>query len=233
MELVETSINNNLKNLILKAYHKIEKTLNQQNDRTHHLNFYHCNWDVKNDLSVQILKNLEKEYNIKSKDVLSFGFISSQPECKDQHFHIDYKGVTHTYFIPLCDITDKNGTDYLEFKSSVKNISLFKDLKKIGDRFITREGVSGYLNSINVDPNEYTFKILNSPAFSLVYLPNYVLHRGTKNREEYIKVMFQIIMKAFPEAKVSDKVEYKDSELDEDDDVIEILLSNRNKEDLI
>lgn len=229
MEIITQKVHPLLQEYILKAYSKIESTLNQTNDRTHHLNIYHQAWanPFKDKICKDILNILDKEYSIKKGDVLSFGFISGQPDCKEQHFHIDYDGVTETYFIPLCELNDKNGTEYLQFNSSVQNISLFSKLKKIGNRFSSREGVSGYLTSLGVKNDDYKFKIANSQPFTMIYLPNYVLHRGTSNKSGFNKVMFQILISVVPGGKIPEGVLYEDSELDEEESIVSKLLESR------
>lgn len=228
MERVSNLVVKELRDLIDNEYQKIEKDFNIQNKRIHHTNIYHKDW-TKNSIESSSIKNvLNYLYNIETKKIISMGFISGQPGCMEQHFHVDYDGITSTYFIPLCDLTDRNGTEYLEFQSPSRNMELFEKIKEISDKYIKREQIIESFDKIGVDSSEYNFKIANSSAYSLLYLPNYVLHRGSRNNENYNKTMFQIVLQAIPDANISSKIYFTDSELDEDNNIIERLLESRS-----
>ena len=139
MKLITTKIDSNLKKFIKDKYISIEKIILEENKRINHVNIYHNKWSSKdNETCADIINILKKNYSINTDNLISMGFITSQINCYDQHFHIDYNGTTETYFIPLVDLTDKNGTEYLEFNNSQDNLELFDNLIDITDKFINR-----------------------------------------------------------------------------------------------
>jgi hypothetical protein len=230
MKLITTKINSNLKKLIKEKYKSIEKIILEENKRINHVNIYHNKWSCKdNETCTDIINILKKNYSINTNNLISMGFITAQINCYDQHFHIDYNGTTETYFIPLVDLTDKNGTEYLEFIDSQDNLILFDTLIEITDKFNNRSQLENYLDSINISKNNYKIKILNGNKWCMVHMPNYLFHRGQSNKSDKNRTMFQIILAVRPNSQVSENVKINDSELDEENGIITKLIESRSK----
>ena len=58
------------------------------------------------------------------------------PNCDNQLFHIDYEGNVETFFIPLVDLTDDYGNEYLKFKNLKDNAKYFDTLSSINYQYI-------------------------------------------------------------------------------------------------
>ena len=225
MELITKSINIDLKFFIKKSFNSVKKIINKQNKRINHINIYHKDW--KNNHCENIIKLLYYNYNIDKKTIISLGFINAQVECYNQHFHIDYNGTTETYFIPLVDLNDKNGTEYVEFNNLEQNINLFTELLEMSDKYISREQINNHFFDLGINKNDYKFKILNTPKYSMVKMPNFIYHRGKRNECNYNRTMFQIVIAKSDNINISSKIKVNDSELDEDDIIINKLLHSR------
>jgi hypothetical protein len=179
--------------------------------------------------TTNIIKILEKEYNIKPKSILSLGFINAPKNNNNQHFHIDYNGKTDTYFIPLINLDNSNGTEYVEFNNKKLNIDYFDDLKKISEKHITRDQVINEFNNLGINKSHYKFQILNINSYSMVKMPYYLFHRGKTNESNYDRIMFQIVISKFKDVIISKDIIINDSELDEDLEKVTKLLIKRNK----
>jgi hypothetical protein len=155
------------------------------------------------------------------------GFICSQVNSHNQHFHIDYNGNTETFFIPLIDLDNNNGTEYIEFINKDFNINIFNELLTITDEFINREQIINYFDKLNILHSNYQFKFLNGKKGCMVKMPYYVFHRGQSNKGTQDRIMFQIIIAKNENANVSLSLTINDSELDEDEKTINKLLQNR------
>jgi len=226
MKLITNKINENLKQQIKLKFKTVENLIKENNNRINHINIFHRDWKT-NDCQnlINIIKN---DYNINTEKLISLGFITSQKNCHDQHFHIDYNGTTETYFIPLIDLTDCNGTEYVEFKNDDFNLEILDKLISINDTFILRNELEQELKKMGINKETYEIKILNSNKWGMVYMPNYLFHRGQSNKGGIDRTMFQIVLEVKPNAIVSNQIKINDSELDEENDVITKLLQSRS-----
>ena len=75
-------------------------------------------------------------------DLFYFGFIQSLPKCDNQLFHIDYFDKTITYFIPMIELTDLNGTEYVEFNNYSNS------LLDISNKYLYKKDIINYLSNI-------------------------------------------------------------------------------------
>ena len=236
MEIITNNIPIELETLIQNEYSKyqIELYNDATNKRINHLNIYHKDW-INNHCD-NMINLLTKYYNINPELIISLGFITSHVNCHNQHFHIDYLGTTQTYFIPLVALTNQNGTEYLEFKDTNQNINLFNELVDISDKYIEREQIHNHFEHININKSDYDFKILNANKYSMVKMPYYLLHRGKQNETSSSRTMFQIVIKNVNitniNVKISTDVKINDSELDEEQHIIDKLLNSRKKIDI-
>jgi hypothetical protein len=232
MEYITNNINDKLKDMIVDSYDSIKNNFNMNNQRINHINIYHKDWsdDKINFNSKNIIKLLETEYNINSNTILSLGFINAPINCKNQHFHIDYNGNTETYFIPLIELNNTNGTEYVEFNNKNLNLYYLDNLKKISEKYISRNQLIDEFNNIGIDETKYQFKILNTNSFSMVKMPYYLFHRGKTNESNYNRIMFQIVISNSESlATISNDIIVNDSELDEDLEKVKHLLEQREK----
>lgn len=223
MELIAKKISLDLKKIIESEFEKVSDLIHEQKQRINHVNIYHKDWGCNS--CENLIYILHNDYSIDPDTIISLGFINSKVDSYDQHFHIDYAGTTETYFIPMIDLNDLNGTEYVEFTNKEYNKNILGELIEITDEFINRDQIIDHFNKKKI--SNYTFKILNGDAWSMVKMPNYVFHRGQKNKGFVDRTMFQIVIAVTPTAKVSQSILIGDSELDETSDIVDKLLVNR------
>jgi hypothetical protein len=229
MELITDKIGEKLEELIQNAFESIKDLLIVENKRINHINIYHKNWT--RNLHESMILELGDNYNIDTKKIISMGFICSQINSHNQHFHIDYNGDTETYFIPMIDLDDKNGTEYVEFINKEYNIDLFTELLDITNLYIDKEQIISHFEKKNILPENYKFKFLNGEKGCMVKMPYYLFHRGQSNKGTQSRVMFQIIVDRTDKAKICTGVVIEDSELDEETHIINKLLNSRKMND--
>jgi len=225
MELITSKIEADLEEIIRGAFESVKDSLIAENKRINHINIYHKDW-IHNSYEKMICM-LSDNYNIDAKKIISMGFICSQVNSLNQHFHIDYGGDTETYFIPMIDLDNNNGTEYLEFINKEYNIELFPQLLSMTNLYINREQIISYFDKINISPANYKFKFLNGEKGCMVKMPYYLFHRGQSNKGVQDRVMFQIIMAKTEKASVCSGIQIDDSELDEQTHIIDKLLNSR------
>ena len=223
MELIAKEIGLDLKTIIKSEFEKVSDLIYKQNQRINHINIYHKDWGCNS--CTDLINILHKDYSIDPTSIISLGFINSKVNSYDQHFHIDYVGTTETYFIPMIDLNDLNGTEYVEFNDKEFNKKILNELIEITDEFIDRNQIINHFAQNKI--TDYSFKILNGNAWSMVKMPYYVFHRGQKNKGQVDRTMFQIITGRTSDVKVSSGILIEDSELDENNDIVDKLLSNR------
>jgi hypothetical protein len=142
----------------------------------------------------------------------------------DQLFHIDYLGDSISYFIPFVELTNLNGTAYLDFLDPHNNIVYYDELLKMSALYLTQPEIIDYLANLQLTLHEdYEFAAANSGAFALLKMPNYVYHRGQKNKSGKPRLMVNILF------SINNAYDYpvmeiiEDSEVDELDRCEEIL----------
>lgn len=226
MEIICGKINIELKNIIKKKYLKVHNLLQKEKKKINYINIFHNSWTNSNDCD-DLIKNLKNNYLLDTDKLLSLGFISAPVNCDEQFFHIDYDGKTNTYFIPLTEINDNNGTEYLEFNDKNYNIDIFDKLKMISNKYLLKNDIINELNKLNITTNNYNFKYLNCNKWSLIYLPYYCLHRGRTNYGNNNRIMFQIVINYIFNYNLPNEMYYNDAELDDEDK--EKILENRKK----
>ena len=226
MELITHKIHKKLKKLIKYNFSIIKNDIEIENKRINHINIYHRDWQNNNcDEIIEILKN---DYSIDVSHLVSMGFINAQVGCFDQHFHIDYKGKITTYFIPLIDLDDNNGTEFVKFNDINLNKNIVNELINITNNFINRKDVEKEFTNMNITRNDYEFFYLNAPKWSLILLPYYLFHRGRSNKGTKNRTLFQItVANVDTNPTVSNEVKIDDSELDEEKLLTDKLLINR------
>jgi hypothetical protein len=191
---IEESVDDKFKNLIFQTFRLMEKEIIS--------NPYYImgrsNKNTENKLYLQILCFLQKLYFIQESEIDKILWINNS--FSNTYYHI---GNNSRYIIPLSDIN----LDYIYFDKTIQNIDLLPKFKKIGKRFISKEGISGYLSSLNISSTEYKHINLSIQPYSLIYIPNYILFK--KNYSNSIEL--QIIIKSL----FSKFIEEYDPEIDD------------------
>ncbi len=220
-----SSINESLIYIIEELFIEIKDALDRiPPDHISYINLFHKNWRANqyNYLKETIAAACE----VNPTHLLSFGFINSKPNCKPQCFHIDYEGKTETFFVPLVDVNDTNGTEYLIFKDKFLNLTYFDLLISLSNRFSQKNKLKSKLSELNIPEETYEFTILNAKKHSLIHMPSWIFHRGQTNLSGYSRPMFQIVFSKF-DYKLCREVSVNDAELDEDAEVCKKILASR------
>ena len=136
---------------------------------------------------------LIKLYGNSKRKLMQCGFIETVPGNFSQIYHYDFECNTENIFIPLCELTDLNGTELIDFENMVSkcrdiNATIRDDgVRKISDFNILKEHLSSYH-----DVKEVKQRFVNCQPFDIIQLPYYQLHRAQENRGGYNRVMFHI-----------------------------------------
>lgn len=161
---------------------------------------------------------VELKEDIKNCTLLQINIINAPPDCVDQLFHIDYLGDSISYFIPFVELTDLNGTAYLNFINPHNNLVYYNDLLKMSALYLTQPEIIVYLSNLNLELGvDYEFLAANSDEFGLLRMPNYVYHRGQKNRSGKDRMMLNILF------SINNAYDYPTDEIIEDSEIDEIL----------
>jgi hypothetical protein len=162
----------------------------------------------------------ELKEDIDKHTLLQINIINAPPDCVDQLFHIDYLGDSISYFIPFVELTDLNGTAYLNFLDPHNNIVYYDELLKMSALYLTQPEIIDYFAKLNLKLNiDYEFAVANSGAFALLKMPNYVYHRGQKNKSGKPRLMVNILF------SIKNAYEYPIDEIIADSEIDEILRS--------
>jgi hypothetical protein len=229
MSVLLDYIGNDMKELIINIFntHKDELDMIRQSNRIGYINIFHNKWVVNNE-TLNLLEKVSRFINIDMNKILTMNFLISKPNCRNQHYHIDYEGKTETYFIPLCELNDLNGTEIVEFNIQPQNLYFNKLLELSNTCYHTSELIEQFNNN-NIIPSSYTIKYVNSNAFSLIKIPYHLMHRGRTNETSMDRTMFSVVI-AREDYKITADKFVPDAELDEHMDIKNNILKNREKE---
>jgi hypothetical protein len=126
--------------------------------------------------------------------LLQINYICAPPDCTDQLFHIDYLGDSISIFIPLVDLSDLNGTEYLYFYDETNYLRFFDLMLEMSNNYFTKTEATDYMISKGfIYEKDFCFKCANSPAYSIIEMPYYVYHRGQKNKTNQKRIMLNIL----------------------------------------
>jgi len=214
MSVLLDYIGNDMKELIINIFntHKDELDIISQSNRIGYINIFHNKWVVNNETH-NLLEKVSRFLNIDMDKILTMNFLISKPNCKNQHYHIDYEGKTETYFIPLCKLNNLNGTEIVEFHTQPPNLYFNKLLELSNTCYHTSELIEQFNNN-NIISSSYTIKYVNSDAFSLILIPYHMMHRGRTNETISDRIMFSVVIAREEYMITSDKF-VPDAELDE------------------
>jgi hypothetical protein len=234
MNIVTSNTSLQLKNAILDLYKKYEYHF-QETKTINGINLY-TKYNKTNVWLIDILKNENETLadHFTRHELVYIQFINSYPDNDDQFYHIDYNGDSISYFIPLVDINELNGTKYLSFVDKENYKKHYNLLLNVSYLILSDEDVIIKLEEHDLHYGvDYTFETVSSKAFGIIELPNYCLHRGQKNKTNVIRTMVCITFSLhnsfhYPETKYS-TVFVNDLENDEGDGKNAVLQMSKNK----
>ena len=167
---------------------------------------------------------VELRQDIEKNTLLQINIINAPPDCVDQLFHIDYLGDSISYFIPFVELSDLNGTAYLKFIDPHNNLVYYHELLKMSALYLKQSEIIDYLANLQLKEHvDYEFAVANSDAFALLQMPNYVYHRGQKNKTQQNRLMLNILFSIHNAYDYPIDEVIADSEIDEFQRAEEIL----------
>jgi len=126
---------------------------------------------------------------------LQINFINAPPDCTDQLFHIDYLGDSISFFIPMVELSDLNGTEYMFFNDKSNYVKYFSLMLEMSEKYFTNQEAIEYMTLKGFKyGDDYEFKCANSDPYALIEMPNYVYHRGQKNKTNHNRIMLNILL---------------------------------------
>jgi len=222
MEIIKAQVSQNLKAALQTL--DIDYFMKSSNNLINHRVFYCNKWtEEQNKVGIPILNALKEECEhlknvFNTHTLIQINIINAPPDCNNQLFHIDYQGDSESYFIPLVELSDLNGTEYLYFYDTENYKRYYEHELYMSDHYLSKEDIVAYLTNtlglkINVD---FVFKCANSDPYALLFMPYYVYHRGQKNKTSTNRLMLNILF------SIGNKFNYPieeyilDAEIDED-----------------
>ena len=235
MNVVKTSLSPALCQVLNDIHNSMKDHFETNKTLINHKLFWCNKWtDEKNAKYQFVVDMLRKESqhiadNFDKNTLLQLNLICAPPDCVDQVFHIDYLGDSISYFLPLVDLTDLNGTEYLYFFDSANYLKHFDLMLEMSEKYFNKDEAIAYMVSKGfVYQEDFCFKCANSPAYSIVEMPYYVYHRGQKNKTNKNRVMLNILLSRNNAYNYPIDEVIMDSELDEEQRV-DIINEKRKK----
>ena len=234
MEVIERQVSTTLKKSLQQL--DIDYFITSTNNLINHRVFYCNKWtEEQNKIGLPLIDILRTECehlktSLENNTLIQINIINAPPDCNNQLFHIDYQGDSFSYFIPFVELSDLNGTEYVHFIDS-RNFKIYYNiLLHMSDNYLDKQDIirllfENYGLKINED---FVFKCANSEAYSLLYMPYYVYHRGQKNKTNINRLMLNILF------SIGNKFNYPieeyilDAEIDENDRASKILDIRKN-----
>ena len=233
MEIIKPQVSENLK-AALKTIN-IDYFLKSSNNLINHRVFYCNEWtDEQNKVGIPILNALKVECDhlnsrFKTHTLIQINIINAPPDCNNQLFHIDYQGDSESYFIPLVELSDLNGTEYLYFYDKENYKLYYESDLYMSDHYYSKEEIIDYFTTLGLKINiDFVFKCANSDPYALLFMPYYVYHRGQKNKTTTNRLMLNILF------SIGNKFNYPieeyilDAEIDEESRAESILKIRKN-----
>jgi len=234
MEIVKPHISSSLalalQNLDLSYF----KT--SQNNLINHRLFYCNTWsDEQNAIGLPIVALLKQECAhledaFKYNTLIQLNVINAPPDCNTQLFHIDYQGDSFSYFVPFVDLSDLNGTEFVYFYKPENYEIYYEHFLAMSDAFLDKAAAVASLANLNLKEGiDYCFKCANSNAYSLLYMPYYLYHRGQKNKTNINRMMLNILFSRANAFKYATDEYILDAEIDEPQRAQKILDIRRDQ----
>jgi len=233
MNVIEKSVTSVLINELKKLQLDMLPHFNSDNNNKliNHKLLYCNKWkENKYNYLVDLLKN-ESPYlkeAFEKYTLLQINFINAPPDCNDQLFHIDYLGDSISFFIPMVELSNLNGTEYLFFYDCDNYIKYFDLMLEMSEKYFTKPEATEYMNSKGfIYGTDYEFRCANSDPYALIEMPNYVYHRGQKNKTDHNRIMLNILI------SINNEYEYPTDEIINDSEVdeaqrLDYILKKRN-----
>jgi hypothetical protein len=229
MDIIVKNINTELKEELIKIYeqnkHKFDTSLKKINAI---ILYTFKNKSKKYDYLFQILKNESAllTYFLLEHKLVCMQLVNNPVDCDDQYFHLDYQGDSFSFIIPVTEFNKLNGTKYLKF-TNVFNYTKYSNLLlQLSNETLSDDIIVERLNEYGLIYSiDYTFEITTSKEFSIISLPDYIFHRGIKNKSTNIRVAYFFVFSLknrYDYSFYSKDYEFihNDLELDEDDESV-------------
>jgi ferredoxin len=236
MNVIQPYISASLKQTLNDIYQTLAPHFESSNTNLINHKLFYCNqWDASRNKHTYLLDMLRNECDrlrilMEENTLLQINYICAPPDCTDQLFHIDYLGDSISIFIPLVDLSDLNGTEYMYFYDE-KNYLLFFDLMlEMSDKYFTKNEAIEYMTSKGfIYETDYCFKCANACAYSIIEMPYYVYHRGQKNKTNHNRIMLNILFSRNNAYEYPIDEVIEDSEVDEKQRYDTILDKRKDK----
>jgi len=200
MEVIKDSITKSLKNTLEKVLEENIDYFNSSNKLINHRVIYCNKWtEIQNSKYIHLVEMLQNECEhlndiFKHNTLIQLNILNAPPDCNNQLFHLDYMGDSISYFIPFVELSDLNGTEYLYFFDKENYKKYYMYLLEMNSKYLDRNGAIEYLSKVDLIKDvDYAFKFANSDAYSLIYMPHYVYHRGQKNKTNRNRLMLNVL----------------------------------------
>ena len=230
MEQLSLSLSTEEIEMLETLYNQYKREFNIESKRVQIVNLFHSQNRLLPETENKTLIEFCKKLNIiNGYSLTQIALIASTPDCEYQAYHLDYEGESQTIFIPLVDITDENGTEYIHFFDKKDYIKYFDFFNKISYNYITNQSLKERLEKeFGLILNKhYCFKIVNAKRYDVLFMPHYCFHRGKKNETKSIRPMYNIAF--FRDvARMGVDFYVPDAELDETP-MIDKILDNRKR----
>lgn len=175
---IEESIDEKFQNLIHQIYKYIEKEILNS---PYYL-FGRSPKNMENKLYLGLVYYLNKLYSIDEREIESVIWINNN------YSKINFCTSNNSrYIIPVNECS----FNYVNFNTTLQNIELFPKLQKIGKRFSTVEGISGYLLSLRVHHKDFKVEKVSLKSYSTVYLPNYLLYQKIPSNSIELQIVIR------------------------------------------
>ena len=220
-------------------YQSIAPHFESNTNLINHKLFYCNKWEDSRNKHTYLLDMLRNECDrlrilMEENTLLQINFICAPPDCTDQLFHIDYLGDSISIFIPLVDLSDLNGTEYLYFYNEKNYLNFFDLMLEMSDKYFTKSEATAYMITKGfVYEKDFCFKCANSPAYSIIEMPYYVYHRGQKNKTNHKRIMLNILFSRNNAYDYPIDEIINDSEVDEEQRYNTILEKRKENENEI
>lgn len=220
MEIIKQDISTELKDALQALDLDYFKT--SDNTLINHRLFYCNTWtEEDNALGVPIIELLKRECSHLQETfaqctLIQLNVINAPPDCNTQLFHIDYQGDSVSYFVPFVDLSDLNGTEFVYFYKPENYELFYTHFLGMSDAFLNQGEAIASLKTLHLELGvDYCFKCANSNAYSLLYMPYYLYHRGQKNKTNVNRMMLNILFSRAKQFKYADDKYILDAEIDE------------------
>lgn len=224
MEIIKEHISPTLKKAVETAYAELADYFTGSSKLINHRVFYCNKWSMEqNKKYTPLVEKLQAECahltaSFAACTLIQLNFLNAPPDCNTQLFHLDYKGDSISYFIPLVDLTDLNGTEYLFFyeEKNYTGAATFDLIKTMNDKYFDRDEAIAFLAQHDfLLKRDYEFRFANAEAFSLLYMPFYTYHRGQKNKTGTNRIMLNILFSIENKYEFPTEEYVPDTEIDE------------------